>query len=453
MASSLRTVLNSTPMRPQQWFIVGVCTMLNALDGFDVLAMAFTASAVSNEFGLSGAELGMLLSSGLIGMAVGAIVLSPLADKIGRRPVLIASAGLATVGMLLTASADSATMIACWRIVTGLGVGGILAGANIICNEYASDKHRGLAISIYTAGYGIGAGFGGMGAAWLLSQYGWHSVFIFGGVLTGLTLLVVIMYLPESVDFLETRRDQRSQQKLLRVAKRLNIDPELTGSRRTETAGTAEPAAKISDVLIGHFKATTLLIWVAFFATMFAFYFVNSWTPRLLVVAGMTEQQGVYGGIALTLGGALGSVVYGVLCSKWTPYQVMVGFVIFSAATMVGFISSTSMLFLAFALGVLVGMLVNGCVAGLYTITPASYPAGLRGTGVGAALGVGRLGAIIAPTAIGALLDGGWTPQAVFMLSAAVLLIAGLAIFVLRRLPKADSNDSVATEQVQEKAA
>lgn len=453
MNSPLRTVLNSTPMRPQQWFIVGVCTMLNALDGFDVLAMAFTASAVSNELGLSGAELGMLLSSGLIGMAVGAIVLSPLADKIGRRPILIASASLATVGMLLTATADSATMIAFWRIITGLGVGGILAGANIICNEYASDKHRGLAISIYTAGYGIGAGFGGMGAAWFLANYGWHSVFVFGGVLTGLTLLVVIMYLPESVDFLETRRDQRSQQKLLRISKRLNIDPALATTRTADSSDATEPAAKISDVLIGRFKATTILIWVAFFATMFAFYFVNSWTPKLLVVAGMTEQQGIYGGIALTLGGALGSIVYGMLCTKWTPHQVMIGFVIFSAVAMVGFISSTSLLFLAFALGVLVGMLVNGCVAGLYTITPAAYPAGLRGTGVGAALGVGRVGAIIAPTAIGALLDGGWTPQAVFMLSAGVLLIAGLAIFILDRRPKTVAEVSVTADQAAEKVA
>lgn len=451
MNSSLRTVLNSTPMRPQQWFIVGVCTLLNALDGFDVLAMAFTATAVSKEFGLSGAELGMLLSSGLIGMAVGAIVLSPVADKIGRRPGLIASASLATVGMLLTATADSALMIACWRIVTGLGVGGILAGANIICGEYASAKHRGLAISIYTAGYGIGAGFGGMGAAWMLSHYGWHSVFLFGGVLTGLTLLVVILYLPESVHFLETRRDQRAQSKLVHIAKRLKIDSALATVQMAETAGSTQPAAKITDVLIGRFKVTTVLIWVAFFATMFGFYFVNSWTPKLLVEAGMTEQQGIYGGIALTLGGALGSLVYGMLCTKWTPHQVMVGFVILSAIAMIGFISSTSTLFLAFTLGVVLGMLVNGCVAGLYTITPAAYPASLRGTGVGAALGVGRIGAIIAPTAIGALLDDGWTPQGVFMLSGGVLLIAGLAIFILSRQPKTFTEVTVESEKVPEK--
>ena len=141
---------------------------------------------------------------------------------------------------------------------------------------------------------------------------------------------------------------------------------------------------------------------------MFGFYFVNSWTPRLLVEAGMTEQQGVVGGLMLTLGGTFGSILYGVLAGKWNSRGVFIVFAVLSAASMVLFISTAAVLALAFVTGVAVGMLINGCIAGLYTITPALYATRMRSTGVGWAIGIGRAGAIVAPMITGALLDAAW---------------------------------------------
>jgi MFS family permease len=166
----LRERINTSKMSPYQWAIIGMCVLLNALDGFDVLAMAFTANGVTKEFGLTGSELGILLSAGLVGMAIGSLCLAPLADIIGRRPMIIASVGAAGAGMLLAATATTMEQLGIWRLLTGLGVGCILACTNVIASEYSSKKRRGLSISIYTAGYGIGATLGGAAAVYLQSQ-------------------------------------------------------------------------------------------------------------------------------------------------------------------------------------------------------------------------------------------------------------------------------------------
>ena len=159
----LRERIDSSPMSPFQWVIIALCVLLNCLDGFDVMAMAFTASPVADEFGLSGSQLGVLLSAGLVGMAAGSLVLRPFADRIGRRPMILMCLGLASLGMLLGALSQSALMLGATRVLTGLGVGGILACTNVIASEYSSSARRGLAIGIYTAGYGIGAATGWAG--------------------------------------------------------------------------------------------------------------------------------------------------------------------------------------------------------------------------------------------------------------------------------------------------
>jgi MFS family permease len=178
---------------------------------------------------------------------------------------------------------------------------------------------------------------------------------------------------------------------------------------------------------------TTLLVWGAFFVVMFGFYFVNSWTPKLLVTAGMTESQGVVGGLMLTLGGTVGSIAYGAFAAKWHRRTVMLWFTVLAAVATGVFISTAGVLALAFVVGVLLGALINGCIAGLYVITPSAYAASLRSTGVGWAIGIGRIGAIIAPLVTGALLDTGWTPNGLYLAVGAVILIGAVAVYFLPR--------------------
>jgi MFS family permease len=179
-------------------------------------------------------------------------------------------------------------------------------------------------------------------------------------------------------------------------------------------------------------RRSTLLLWLAFFTTMFGFYFVNSWTPRLLVTAGMTESQGITGGLMLTLGGIFGAVLYGVLATKWNSKIVLVAFTVLSAVMIVVFISSASIIVLALGAGVLVGMLINGCIAGLYTLAPSLYPASVRSTGVGWGIGIGRIGAIIAPLITGALLDASWSAVQLYLAVGVVVLISAVAVGMIR---------------------
>ncbi|WP_313821031.1 MFS transporter [Citricoccus sp.] len=436
----LRERIEQAPMGAYQWLIIGICTFLNALDGYDVLAMAFTATPVSEEFGLSGSELGFLLSAGLLGMAVGSLTLGPVADRIGRRHMTILAVVVNAAGLFLSATAGSAWELGLWRVVTGLGIGGILVGTNVISSEYANRARRGLAVSIYAAGYGVGASLGGTTAVWMMDQFGWRSVFTLGGALTVVALILVVALMPESAAYLYNRRPARALEKVNTIARKVGQTPvralpEVTGLAAGSASGTGGDAgaeAGISALFSRRNRNITILVWVAFFAVMFGFYFVNSWTPRLLNESGLTQNQGVIAGIMLTIGGTIGSLLFGVLTSRWSTRATLFWFTIGAAAAIVLFISSASIVWAVFALGVVVGMLINGCIAGLYVLTPQSYSASVRSTGAGWAIGIGRAGAILAPMATGGLLDIGWTPQAIYIGVAGVVLIATVALGFLK---------------------
>ncbi|PKV76915.1 MFS transporter [Nocardia fluminea] len=427
----LRARIDAAPMSAYQWLIVGLCVVLNMLDGYDVMALAFTAKSIGNDFGLSSAQTGVLLSAGLVGMAIGALVLAPLADKFGRRPLILSSVAMATVGMAMSATAGSALQLGVWRVLTGLGVGGILACTNVIASEYSSTRWRGLSIGLYTAGYGLGATLGGLAAVFLRDEYGWRAVFVCGAVLTGLALALLALLLPESVDYLLTggRRDVLGR--VNRIAARIGQEP-LSELPPAPAAGTPR-AGRVADLFAGGNTRPTLLLWTAFFATMFGFYFINSWTPALLETAGMSKDQSATAGMMLALGGTLGSVIFGALATRWTARTVLLVFTVLTAAAMAVFISSTSIIGLAFVLGVVVGSLINGCIAGLYTLSPSLYEARMRSTGVGWAIGVGRAGAILAPTAAGRLLDAGWSAAQLYVAVAGVVLSAAVALVFLQR--------------------
>lgn len=441
----IRKAIDTTPMGGFQWYLIGLATLLNALDGYDVLAMAFSATSVTDEFDLTGSQLGLLLSSGLVGMALGSLILGPFADRLGRRRVLITSLVINCAGLVLSGIAHSPVELGIWRVVTGIGIGGILATVTVITSEFSNNRNRGLSVSIYSAGYGVGATLGGALATQLIPAFGWRSVFIAGALVTLTALVLSVVSVPESVDYLRVKRPAGAEEQLSRIARRLG-KVGVTGFGEQEAVA---EQVKLTSLLTGRFRSTTLKLWAAFFIIMFGFYFANTWTPQLLVESGMSENQGIIGGLALTMGGTLGSLLYGIITVRFDARRTLMVFSGVSAVTLVVFITTTSVPVLAFLSGVLVGMLLNGCVAGLYTVTPASYPSALRTTGVGWGIGIGRFGAIFAPITVGALLDAGWTPVTLYTGVAVVVALAGVALIGIRPYlgssPTAGDSDTVAT--------
>ncbi|TXS48162.1 MFS transporter [Streptomyces sp. t39] len=429
MSASLREALDDGPMSRFQWTAIGVCVLLNTLDGFDVLVMAFTGKSVSGEWDLSAGELGLLLSAGLVGMAVGALFVAPWADRIGRKPVILGGLSVAAVGMLLSAASQNAVQLGALRVVTGVGIGAVLAASNVIAGEFASRRWRGLAVSLNSTGYALGATIGGLTSVLVIDHFGWRWVFLFGGLATVVAVPLTALFLPESLDFLTTRRPSDALERVNRLARRMG----LPGVDALPDSQAARPriAAGYGKLLSPELRRPTLVVWGAFFLVMAAFYVVTSWTPTLLVEAGLSASQGLTGGTLLNLGGIFGTALLGVLAARMALRTVLRGYLFGSAVLLVLFAASTDSLVLAFTIGAVIGVLVNGCIAGLYALTPTIYGPDLRATGVGAAISVGRIGAIAAPTIAGALLDAGWTPHALYVVVGAVFAAAGLLLALL----------------------
>ncbi|QGU08067.1 4-hydroxybenzoate transporter PcaK [Corynebacterium occultum] len=424
----IRQRINTSPMTRYQWFIIGITVFLNALDGFDLVAMAFTSSAVTDEFGFSGTQLGWLLSAALIGVGFGSLLLAPRADRWGRRKILIISIMIDMVGLVLTATADSYGELMFWRFITGIGVGGVLGTVTVIVSENSNNRFRGLAMSIYSAGYGLGASLCGVIAANFIPDYGWESVFFAGAGLTLVALVLTFFFLPESTEFLRTRRAEGDEEKVQVISARMGHGRDVTLGEPFSAVG----ENRIADLFNKRYLATTLKLWVAFCLINFGFNFANSWTPKLLTETGMSAQQGILGGIMLSFGGTIGSLIFGLLTTRLRALPTLITFSVLSSVILVVFITSTSLPSLAFAAGVGVGMLLNGCITGLYTITPQAYAPTLRATGVGVALAAGRIGAVAGPVIVGYLFDAGWSPTSLYFLAAVVVFITAFVLIGAR---------------------
>jgi benzoate transport len=374
----------------------------------------------------------VLLSAGLFGMAGGSLFLAPWADRYGRRAIILLCLVLITVGMALSAAAQGVAQLLALRVVTGIGIGGMLASLNVITSEYSSNKWRSTAISIQVIGYPIGATIGGTIAAILIAQYGWRSAFLFGAIASLVMIPIVIWRLPESFDFLLAKRPPNALQRLNDLLRGMQQQPV---TKLPEAPPMEEKHAQgnpVAHLFIGGLARSTLLIWSSFFLLMFAFYFVLSWTPKLLVQAGLSSQQGITGGVLMNLGGIIGGTLFGLLSSKLSLRNLTAAYLVLTAVGLVLFAMYATNLTMAFAVALFIGFFIFGSMAGLYSLAPILYPAIIRTTGMGWSIGIGRIGAIIAPTIVGLLLDRGWVASELYYAFTVPLLLAMLTVLALR---------------------
>jgi MFS transporter, AAHS family, vanillate permease len=412
-----------------QVLAIGLCVVLNMLDGFDVLVMAFTAPEVAREWGLSGARLGVLLSAGLFGMAAGSLFVAPFADRLGRRAVTIACLVVITAGLAASALARSPGQLAAMRVVTGIGVGGILASLNVITSEYAPRRWRSTAISLQVTGYPIGATLGGTIAAFLITAYGWRAAFWFGAAASLLMIPVVVRSLPESLDFLLARQPPNALARLNELLARMGRESvDALPPRSPEEQAVRNPLQRLFAV---GSAGATLLVWSAFFLVMFSFYFVTSWTPKLLVAAGLSTRQGITGGVLLNVGGIVGGTLFGYLASRVPLKRLATAYLSATAVFVALFGLYAASLKAAFPIALAIGVFLFGSMVALYAAAPTLYPAAIRATGMGWAIGIGRLGAILAPIVAGVLVDGGWTTPWLYVAFAVPLLLAVLSVRAL----------------------
>lgn len=429
-ASSLQAQIDAKPLGHLQWRVVGLCWLVNILDGFDLLAISFAAPTIAKAWQLDPRTLGIVFSSGLLGMTLGSLLLGPAADRIGRRRMIILATAVLGLSTLATAGASSVGSLIVLRVITGVAIGALLPSLNTLVAEYTPDRRRNLAISFMHLGYPVGGIAGGLLASRLIPSAGWEALFVVGGIFTLATLPALLLGLPESLQYLLRQDQARSRAAADTIAGRLGID--LT-SARTQSA--AASASSIRDVLRGRWLAPGLALWVCFFLGNLTLYFLLNWTPTVLVEAGLSGERAIHAGMLLNLGGGLGMLSLGYLSARWSIYRMMSGFFVLGGLFIMALGQASKATDLLFGLTVLAGFFSLGGLIGLYSLAARLYPTSSRATGVGLAIGAGRFGAILGPYAGGVLISLGWPMGHYFALLALPLLAVAAVVWRVRPPP------------------
>ncbi len=427
---NLTELLENARIGPLQIRVFTLSMLCLIMDGFDVQAMGYTAPAVLAEWGLPGPVLGPVFAAANVGVLIGSLVFSMLADKIGRRPVLIGATLFFAALTIATGFAQDVRQLLLLRLISGLGLGCIIPNATALVGEFSPKKSRVTLTMGITVGFTAGAAIGGFVAAWLIPAFGWRSVFFFGGTVPLLIGLFMIWGLPESLQFLAVRKSGAAQ--LGRWLREL--DPSLKVDASTRIVANEESRGGIPILhLFRDGRATvTLLLWVVNFMNLLNLYSLSNWLPTVVTGMGYSTQTAVLVGTGLQVGGTIGTYGLAWLIARGGFIPMLTA--TFAVATVsIAFIGQPGISLALLAVIVFVaGWCVVGGQPGMNTLAATYYPTEMRSTGVGAALGIGRMGAIVGPYVGGVLLAQQWGPQQLFWAAAVPAAISTLVMFSLR---------------------
>mgnify|MGYP001043162915 CR=1 FL=1 len=429
MASDPRAEMDRMPMHRLQVLIVGLCIALNALDGFDVLAISFAAPGIAEEWGIDRGVLGIVLSMELIGMALGSVLIGNTADRIGRRPTIIGCLVVMAAGMACAALATNLPMLSITRLVTGLGIGGMISSTSAMVAEFSNERRRGLAMSLNIAGYASGAIVGGAIASALLAWTGeWRSVFAFGAIVTTVFIPLTVFFLPESMDSLIVRRPEGALGRINATLARLGRPALEALPERPADA----PRASIAMLFAPAYARSTILLTIAYFAQIMLFYYLQKWIPK--IVADMGYEASAAGSVLVyaNIGTLAGALAIGLASQRFPLRPAIIASMIagFAMITVFG-IGYSDLLHLSI-IAAIAGCFINAGVVGMYPILARTYPAELRGSGTGFVIGLGRGGSALGPVIAGGIFQAGGGLLLVSMVMGAGGLIAAAMLALLR---------------------
>lgn len=378
-----------------------ICFLIAVIEGLDIQAAGIAAAGIREYFGLDSSQLGIFFSAGILGLLPGALLGGRFADRIGRKKVLIWSTAVFAIFTLCTVWVNSFQSLLVVRFLAGAGLGAAMPILITLASEAVSPANRGRAVGLMYCGMPVGAAILSLVAS---TSFGaeWKNIFYLGGLLPIIVIPIMILFLPESKEYLKAQ----------------------------EKVGTnaAEPQATFKDLFNTQNLARTVLIWVSYFFTLMVVYIMLSWLPSLFTELGFTRKEGATAQFYFMVSATIGTVILGMLTDRWKKAYVIVLMYggILAGLFALNMASSLTQMYLASAL---VGAFVIGCQGVLYAFGSIVYPTEVRGTGVGMASAVGRIGAMLGPTIAGQLLAAGFGAAGV--ISAAIPCIVISAIFML----------------------
>jgi len=423
--------IDQQPVGSFQIKLLLTCAAVLFLDGFDTTAIGYVAPSLAKEWGLTKNALGPVFSAGLFGLMIGALMFGPLADRVGRKKIIIFSTLAFGLGTLATAFIQDVNTLLVIRFLTGLGLGGAMPNTVAMTSEFNPHRRRATMVMIMFCGFSLGAALGGLLAAALIPQFGWRSVFVVGGAAPLLLVPILALRLPESVRFLALTGGANA-----RVAQLLaSINPKAGFAPGTQFV-VHEPGLAGMPVL--HLfrdgrTLVTVLLWVVFFMSLLDLYFLANWLPTVLNDLGASVSAAAVIGSMLQVGGVVGTFALGSVIDRFSFRALAL--VYFIAVFAIGAIGQLghSIVFVTMAIFAAGFCTVGGQIAA-NALAAGFYPTSVRSTGVGWALGIGRVGSIIGPLVGGALMTAKWSTGSVFMAAATAAFCAALAAFTLSRL-------------------
>jgi AAHS family 4-hydroxybenzoate transporter-like MFS transporter len=423
----------------RQIIIVELCLIFNMVDGFDITAMAVTTHQIGEEMQLGAYTLGLVFSFSLAGMMMGAMFIAPLSDVIGRRTMIIFALLAVGTTVILTAQVTTLPTLTGLRFVSVLGAGAMLASVATLAAEYMPERFRALSVTAVTAGYPLGAMLTGLTAGAIMPEFGWHGMFIAGGGITLVLAAIAYFFIPESLHFLASKRPNAALAKVNKILislSRLAVT-ELPASQDTEVsqADNQNVSEKMLSLLTPELRRSTLILWSAFFLCISTLYFLMSWVPKLIINLGYDAEVGNTAFTLFNFGGVLGIFALGSLATRWTLTTLITLFSVAAAALMWVFAAAaasdtgeSALLALIFA----IGFGLQGGFTGMYAVAAKIYPAQVRSTGVGWAIGLSRFGAAVGPGVACYMIAAGLSIEANFLVFAIPLLIGGLLAYQLK---------------------
>lgn len=391
--------------RTLQIRVVLLCALVAFCDGLDAQAIGFVAPVISGQWGIEPKTLGPVFSAGLVGLAIGALLFGPAADRFGRKAVILLCVTMFGVSSICTTFSTGIGELAMWRVLTGLGLGGVLPNLISLTNEHASPRLRNALVMIMFCGFPLGATFGGLITAPLVESAGWQGIFYLGGALPLLLLPALFFGLPNGTPH-----------------NSYNAGPK-----------TSQPRAGQIKMLFSDGRLVpTLLLWVAFFSNLLVMYFLVNWLPSLLSLVGSSLSVATLSTALLNLGGIAGAIALSFLIEKIDTLLVL-GLAYVTGAIALAIIAfGGGNVTVLMAASTFAGAVIVGGQIAMNAVAASYYPAAIRSTGVGWALGIGRIGSIIGPLLGGMLLGMGWQGMSVVQAAILPTLLAAGAVFTLR---------------------
>jgi benzoate transport len=423
-----KSIIDHGAMSVGQWLAVLVTVGLNAMDGFDVLSISFASPGIAQDWGIDKSTLGWILSMELFGMAVGSVLLGGVADKIGRRPTILGCLFAMSVGMFGASVAGGVPTLLGYRLLTGLGIGGMLASINAAVAELSNKRWRSLAVALMVVGYPVGGVTGGIIVQKLLGSGTWHDVFIFGGSITAAFIPIVWFLLPESVDFLDRQGKPGALQAINRILARFGHEPIAALTPATQESS----QRSVTDIFKPGLIVATVLITLGYFTHVTSFYFIIKWVPKLVVDMGFQPRTAAGVLTWLNVGGATGVAIFGLIATRVSLKALTVVTLLGSSAMVVWFGRGPHDLASLAATVAIAGVFINSAIGGYYLLFAKVFPTHVRATGTGFAIGVGRGGAVLAPILAGYLFQAGLAMPTVATMMAMGSLLSAAALLALR---------------------